>query len=104
MVPNENLVYLPNKNGLRICVVLKNDKLTIQEIMQKIKMQFKISSLYRVTIYRSLRLLMDHDLIGIIKARDGKDSDRYYLKVIAVHIDFLKNTVNYTLASKSKNK
>lgn len=83
-----------------ICVVLKDDRLTIKEIANKISSKFDIRPPNRETIYRSLQMLLKHDIVGRKKAMNTIDSDRYFLRVIRIEVDFINNTINFVPSKK----
>ena len=93
MKPVKTLLRFANKTSLMVCVILKEDQLTIKEISKRIALNFEIRAPNRETVYRSLQTLIRHDIVCKKKAKDRKDSDRYSLQITGMDIDFIKNTI-----------
>jgi len=90
---DDRITCFNTKNKIMICFVLKSHKLSITEIVAKIKTEFDIES-NRETIYRSIESLKR---CGIVEKKYIAEEKRvrYFLNISKVEIDFIKREISF---------
>lgn len=90
---DERVKCLNSKTKLMICLVLESNKMSLPEIVRKIKVDFKNNS-NRETIYRSIESLRK---IGIVNKEYFPDERKikYSLNIGKIEIDFLKKKIMF---------